>query len=367
MSTLIIFLFVIIVLVVGHELGHFFVAKIFGVRVEEFGLGYPPRAKKLFTWRGTLFTLNWLPFGGFVKIFGEDDGGKSADTKSDSFSHQKLWKRLLILVAGITANIILAIILYSASFGIGFPGNAQDFPNAHVVSPQQLTIIEVVKDSPASLSGLQINDKVVSLTYGTDDVAYTPQNTTEFIQFIQSHSTETIHIEVLRNGDDKYYSVTPRPNMFDGKPGIGLGIDQEGTLRMSFFDAIKTGFVYTLNQFILIIVSLWGLIVGIFAPHSNALSQLSGPVGIAKFAGTAYSLGVGSLLSFMALISINLAVVNLLPFPALDGGRMILELFASKGKNKISQKIVAFINRIGFLVLIILMLWITYHDIFHPL
>ena len=254
MSTLIIFLFVIIVLVVGHELGHFFVAKIFGVRVEEFGLGYPPRAKKLFTWRGTLFTLNWLPFGGFVKIFGEDDGEKTADTTSDSFSHQKLWKRLLILVAGIVANIILAIILYSASFGIGFSGNAQDFPNAHIVTPQWLTITEVIKDSPASLAGIQVNDKIASLAYGTDDVAYTVLTTADFTQFIQSHSKDTIRVEVLRNWNETYFSVTPKQNMFDGKPGIGVGIDQEGTLRMSFFDAIKAGFIFTLNQFIMIIV-----------------------------------------------------------------------------------------------------------------
>ena len=355
-------------LVVGHELGHFFVAKIFGVRVEEFGLGYPPRAKKLFTWRGTLFTLNWLPFGGFVKIFGEDDGEKTADTKSDSFSHQKLWKRLLILVAGIVANIILAIILYSASFGIGFLGNAQDFPNAHVVTPQQLTINEVIKDTPASSSGLQINDKIISLSYDNNDVGYTPQTTDDFTQFIQTHSTSMIHIEVLRKDTDIYFALTPRQNMFDGKPGIGVGIDQEGTLRMSFFQAIKTGFVYTFNQFVMIVVSLWGLIHGLFVGRGgSSLSELSGPVGIAKFAGTAYSLGIGSLLSFMALISINLAVVNFLPFPALDGGRMILELFATNGKNKISPKIVAWVNQIGFLLLIVLMLWITYHDIFHPL
>ena len=285
MSTLIIFLFVIIVLVVGHELGHFFVAKIFGVRVEEFGLGYPPRAKKLFTWRGTLFTLNWLPFGGFVKIFGEDDGEKTADTTSDSFSHQKLWKRLLILVAGIVANIILAIILYSASFGIGFSGNAQDFPNAHIVTPQWLTITEVIKDSPASLAGIQVNDKIASLAYGTDDVAYTVLTTADFTQFIQSHSKDTIRVEVLRNWNETYFSVTPKQNMFDGKPGIGVGIDQEGTLRMSFFDAIKAGFIFTLNQFIMIIVSLWGLIHGLFVgTGGSAISELSGPVGIAKFA-----------------------------------------------------------------------------------
>ena len=369
MSTLIIFLIVIIVLVVAHELGHFFVAKFFGVRVDEFGLGYPPRAKKLFTWKGTLFTLNWLPFGGFVKIFGEDGTETGIKHYSDSFSHQKLWKRLLILVAGILANIILAMVLYSASFAIGFLGSASDFPNAHIISPQQVTITDVEKGTPAFAAGLQVSDKIISLS--TDSSAttapYIPQSTDDFVQFIQSHPNDPISLTISRNNQPQVVTVTPQKNLVGNQPGIGVGIYETGLLRMPFFQSFSAGFMYALNEFILIIVSLWGLIVGIFSGNGGVVSQLSGPVGIAKFAGQAYSLGIGSLLSFMALISVNLAVVNLLPFPALDGGRMVLEFFSYKGKNRISPKIIAAINQIGFLILIVLMLWITYHDIFHPM
>jgi regulator of sigma E protease len=364
MATLLIFLFVIIILVVAHELGHFFVAKSFGVKVDEFGLGYPPRAKKLFTWRGTLFTLNWLPFGGFVKIFGEDDG-KITETPN-AFSNQKLWKRLAILVAGITANMLLAIFLYFLSFSIGFLGNVNDFPQAHVVSNQELTIIEVLKDTPAYTNGIKVGDKITTLYLDNDDVAFTPHSTEEFIKYIQTNSTKQIHIGVLRDGSEKFFEMTPKNNVANSKPGIGVGIDEIGVLRMNLWDAFVYGFKYTIMQFKMIIVSICMIVSSLFSGSTGIASQLSGPVGIAKFAGAAYSLGIGSFFAFMALISVNLAVVNLLPFPALDGGRMVLEFFTTKGKSKISPRVIAGINQIGFLLLIILMLWVTYHDIFHP-
>ena len=191
LPTILIFLFVIIVLVVGHELGHFFVAKMFGVRVDEFGLGYPPRAKKLFTWKGTLFTLNWLPFGGFVKIFGEDgdpstgsgrDGENKEAISKNSFSQQKLWKRWAILVAGIMANVVLAVFLYAASFYLGFLGDIHEFPNAQVVSPAKVTITDVIKGTPAERSGLQVNDEIVGVD--VDDVVMVPNSANDFITFI---------------------------------------------------------------------------------------------------------------------------------------------------------------------------------------
>ncbi len=364
MSTIIIFLIVIIVLVVAHELGHFFVAKAFGVRVDEFGLGYPPRAKKLFTWKGTLFTLNWIPFGGFVKIFGEDlDEEKKDYVVKDSFSHQKLYKRLLILVAGIVANFILAVVLYSAAFSIGFLGSLQDFPNAKLVAPEQVTVGEVIKNTPASDAGIKENDRVESLT--VDNVVYVPESVDGFIKYVQSHENVPISINILRESKKMNFVVTPKINVVNNKPGIGIGIGETGLLRLPPLQAISFGFTYTITQFKTIILSLGVLIGSLFSGDSSVASHLSGPIGIAKFANTAYSMGIGTLLSFMGLISINLAVINLLPFPALDGGRMILELFSTKGRNRISPKIVNWINQIGFILLIILMLWVTYHDIFH--
>ena len=364
--TLVIFLVVIVVLVVAHELGHFFMAKFFGVTVEEFGLGYPPRAKKLFVWKNTLFTLNWLPFGGFVKIFGEnEDGNTDEQNLPNAFSNQKLWKRLSILVAGIAANLVLAVILYAASFSVGFLDNPIYYPNAHVVSTPSLTVIGIVDNTPASKSGLKANDKVVSLASGLD--TSTTQTFEGFTEFVQMHPTSPIAITVERGQQDMTFTMTPQANLVEGKPGIGVAVEPIALMRVPFLKAVPLGFENTIAEFKEIVGTLYTLIVQLFSGNGTLAGQLSGPVGIAKFAGSAAALGIGSLLAFMAVISVNLAVVNLLPFPALDGGRMVLELFTSKGKSKISSKIVGWIIQIGFLILIILMLFVTYHDIFHPL
>ncbi len=366
MTTLIIFLVVIIVLVVAHELGHFFLAKLFGVRVDEFGIGYPPRAKKLFHWKGTLFSLNWLPFGGFVKIFGEEiEGAEKGSESSGSFAYQKLWKRLLILVGGILANIILAIVLYTLSFSIGFIGSPEEFQNIKILAQPKVMITEVLPGSPSFIAGVKINDEIDSLSIGKNE-PFVPKKNSDVINFIQNNSNENISVSVSRGNEHKVFSIKPVANIANGKYGIGVGIEATALMRMSFFKAIFYGTQYTFYQLQMIVASLFGLLSSLFAGNGSIASQLSGPIGIAKFAGFAYSMGIGSFFAFMAMISLNLAVVNLFPFPALDGGRMVLELFSKNGKNRIPAKIVSGINQIGFLLLIVLMLWVTYHDIFHP-
>lgn len=362
MSTILIFLVVIIFLVVAHELGHFFVAKAFHVRVDEFGIGYPPRAKKLFTWRGTLFTLNWLPFGGFVKIFGEDN--MTEGEKADSFAYKSRTKRVLIIAAGIIANMVIGIILYSISFGVGFLASPTDFPGSVPLGPSEMLVTNVVDKSPASEAGLNAGDVITSLSVGTEkssDIL----SVENVIGFIHAHPDQAITIDLLHSGDARTVVVTPKIGVVGSEPGIGVGLAVAAPIRLPFFQAIVTGTKYAFQEFVSIIHSLGVLVVGIFQGNKALLSQVSGPVGIAQIAGQAYALGFGSFLSFVALISINLAVINLLPFPALDGGRLILELFASKGKSRIPAKVVSVVNQVGFLVLILLMLFVTYHDIRH--
>ena len=366
METILAFIIALLILVVVHELGHFLTAKLFSVKVDEFGIGYPPRAKKLFTWKGTLFTLNWLPFGGFVKIFGEDsEDGENAtprDTKH-SFEYQKFWKRALIVIAGIVSNVILAMVLYSMSFSIGFLGAQSDFPGSIAVSPQRVLITDVLPGSPAQEAGLQSGDSVISLSSGTD--TDTPSTTEDLTDFVHAHGTTPLSITILRDRESKTLVATPQAGLSNGMPGIGVDIAEASQIRLPFFPAIKMGVEYTFYEFKTIIVTVVALIGGIFGAGQNIIGDVSGPVGIAKFAGTALSLGFGSFLSFMALISVNLAVVNLLPFPALDGGRLILECFASNGKSRIPKKAVNLVNQIGFLILIVFMLYVTYHDILH--
>ena len=368
MQTVIIFLIVIVVLVVAHELGHFFTAKLFGIRVDEFGLGYPPRAGKLFLWRGTQFTANWLPFGGFVKIFGEDEGSSDQET---SFAYQRKWKRVLVIVAGILSNIILAMVLYSISFGIGFLAAPGDFPGSVATGAPYVMITSVLKNSPAGApeAGLRVGDQIRSLSVQKESVEIKKQE--DIISFVKNHQTDLITISYFRPKSGLLSSAvaTPAPNanindyQKSGPRTLGISIAEVENVRLPFFSAITTGIKYTFIQFKFIILSLGVLFAGIFKSGSSILSDVAGPVGIAQFAGQAYSLGAGSLLSFMALISVNLAVINLLPFPALDGGRLIIEFFTSRGRSKIPARVIGAINQIGFIILIVFMLYITYRDI----
>ncbi len=305
---------------------------------------------------GTLITLNWLPFGGFVKIFGEET--EIPDPKS--FSSQKLWKRLIIIVAGILANIILAIFLYAIAFSIGFWGTPDSLPRAAVISPEGIVVTSVLKDSPAKASGILPSDMIVGMSAGAEKI--TPENTDQFVSFVAEHKTENINLEILRGKETENLALTPKIND-KGESMIGVGIVKAAKLRLPFFQALKFSFSYTLENLAGIFKSLGKLFGGLFGKGENIIGQVSGPVGIAGFANEAYTLGFGAFFSFMALISLNLAVINLLPFPALDGGRFVMEFFTTKGKNKISPRVINAINQVGFLLLILLMIYVTYKDI----
>ncbi len=361
MSTVILFLVVIIVLVVIHELGHFFVAKLFGIRVDEFGIGYPPRAKKLFIWKETLFSLNWLPFGGFVKIYGEEADDETAEKISNSFTYQKKWKRAAVVLAGIVANTMLAFVLYVASFSIGFLGSPSDFPGSVVVNKPEMLITEVVSGSPASQAKIQAGDLITKITASGKTLV--PQTAGNIISFIQSNGTAPITLSITHRNISHDVVVTPRDGIVAGKPGIGVGLSEVSLIRLPFFRSIPVAASYTVEEFKSVFNGIGTLVSSAVHGQKGTLSQVSGPVGIAQIAGQAYALGFGSFLTFVALISVNLAVINLLPFPALDGGRLILELFATDGKSRISKRVVALINQAGFILLILLMLYVTYHDI----
>ncbi len=358
MTTLIIFLVTIVILVVVHELGHFSVAKIFGVKVEEFGVGYPPRAKKLFTWKGTLFTLNWLPFGGFVKIFGEEDG---LEQKPDSFGYQKLWKRALIVLAGIFANLLLAMVLYSISFGTGFLVSPDSVGNGTVIGDANIMITQVLEKSPAQKAGISTNDEIKKMSVDSDSIV--PHTATDVVDFVQKHPTSEIDFTLMHAGAVKDILVTPKADIVSGKAGVGIALSDVVLVRLPFWQAIGHGVSYTFQQCFTIFATLGLLIRGGSIGGHSVVSQLSGPIGIAQITGQAFSLGFSTFLSIMALISVNLAVINLLPFPALDGGRLILEFFATKGKSRIPTKVVSILNQAGFAVLLLLMLFVTYQDI----
>jgi regulator of sigma E protease len=355
--TILIFILILSVLVFVHEAGHFLAAKAFGIRVDEFGFGYPPRAKKLGRWKGTDVTLNWLPFGGFVKIFGEnyEDKDNEGESREGSFSHKNRGIQAFVLVAGVLGNVLLAWVLLSLGFMIGMPSPAGlDLPlqDAHTA------ITQILPDSPAAQSGIKTGDEVLLITRGSDKSDLTPEAVSEFI----AASDAPVQITVKRGGEIFTEEVTPTEGIVSGKPAIGVGLDTIGTVKLNPIRSLYEGARAT-GLLLWYTASAFGhFIAEIFSGHPN-LGQVTGPVGIVGMVGDARSLGLVYLLSFAALISLNLAVINLFPFPALDGGRLLFVGIEAVTRRRIPAKFFQIINFVGFALLILLMVIITIRDI----
>lgn len=347
--------------VIVHEFGHFLFAKKFGIRVDEFGVGFPPRAKTLFKKGETTYTLNWIPFGGFVKIFGEnpDDAPKDSPDYSRSMIAKPRYKQALVLLGGVLFNFLLGWLLISVGYMTGFPTSVDsNFPREKIQNVGVI-ITSVSKDSPAVVSGITPGDKIVSI-----DNTTAPAQSIESVQsYIQSHGGTPVVLVVTHGSATKTLTVTPKEGIIPGKAAMGVSLDLVGTVTLSPLSAIGHGFSTTWNMTKDIAVYFVKFVAGFFNGQKSNLDDVAGPVGIAGIAGDAFHLGFAYLLSFIAIISVNLAVLNLMPFPALDGGRLLfLAIEAIRGK-RIGAKTVMWTNTVGFGLLILLMLVVTYHDI----
>jgi len=363
------------VLVIAHEAGHFFTAKSFKIRVDEFGFGFPP---KLFGIKKgeTEYSINALPFGGFVKIFGEDmdeadsvevgfldkkDTSGKVDLSRSLVSKPK-YQQALVMLAGIVANFLLAWLLFSFGFLSGLPTSVGSQPAGYQLQNTHLTIVSVLAKSPAEISGLKTGDKIVSVQSGADSVTdITPDN---FKSFIVSHYGKQIEVGYLRGKDSKINSleVSPILGLADGKPGIGIAMDEIGTLKLPILSSLWEGMKLDWSVTKQTVTGLYTLISqGIRGKGS--FSSVTGPVGMVSIVGDASKFGLAYLLSFAALISVNLAVINLIPFPALDGGRLLFLLIEKIKGSRINPKIANKINMIGFSILILLMVLVTLHDV----
>jgi len=354
MLSVIIFVVVLGVLVFVHELGHFLIAKKAGVRVDEFGFGYPPRAMTIGRRWGTLFTLNWIPFGGFVKIFGENyeegDGGFTQVSKK--------WQAA-ILAAGVTFNIIFAWLLFSLGFLIGLPTSVENDFGAEVKNPV-LTITGLLADSPAQRSGLKTGDKIkeISLPDGKVFNNLNPENISDFI----NKSSGQVGVLVDRGGNILNFKITPETVVAENRKIIGINMDMIGTLSLPLHKAVYEGGRATLKLSYLTVGGIVGLIKDAVMGKAD-ISQVAGPVGIIGLVGDASRLGLAYLITFTALISINLAIINLVPFPALDGGRIIFVAIEGVTQRKINPRVANILNTVGFVLLIAVMLIVTYRDI----
>jgi regulator of sigma E protease len=367
---ILIFLVILLVLVLVHEAGHFFTAKKFGIRVDEFGFGFPPKAMTLFKKGETEYTLNWLPIGGFVKIFGEnpDEENTSGPDAGRSFVNKPKWQQAIVLFAGIAANFLLAWLLFSIGFMSGLPTSTQGGTDDMQVINPQLTIVSVLKDSPAEKAGLKVGDKIqqISVPYSSDskDTISNP-TAQDVIRLIASHaqdSNEAVMINYEERGEGKSVILKPTISEKEGKPTIGIAMDEIGIARLSFFPALWEGLKldWSVTK-----GTAWGLyhMITDAVTGKGSLNNVAGPVGMVGIVGDASKFGFVYLLSFAALISVNLAIINLVPFPALDGGRLLFLLIEKIKGSRIRPEVANMANTIGFGILILLMIIVTFHDV----
>lgn len=361
--SILLFIIILFVLVLVHEFGHFIVAKKNNIRVDEFGFGYPPRAAKLFKRGETEFTLNWLPFGGFVKIFGEDPNDESMNgpDKSRALIHKPARIQAAVLIAGVVFNWVMAWILLSIGFMSGLPAAISDNVNPRYIQDQTFRITQVVSDSPAGSAGLMLGDTILSVT--KENETLTQMNPEGLIAFVSSTPEgKSVTFTIDRKGTEKTIVVAPAEGVVEGKRAIGVTSDVVGVLKLPIHKALLEGVRMTWSMTTGTVTSLASLIRDAFTGKAN-LDTLSGPVGIVGIVGDAYKFGFVYLMSFTALISINLAIINLIPFPALDGGRLLFLVIEKIKGSRIKPAVSNTLNAIGFFVLIALMLIVTYHDI----
>ncbi|MCU0678203.1 MAG: site-2 protease family protein [Candidatus Pacebacteria bacterium] len=359
--TILIFLAVLFVLILVHEWGHYITAKWTGMRVDEFGIGFPP---KLFGWkRGeTVYSLNALPIGGFVKILGENgdaDGEQlSAVDTTRTFSARPKWAQAIVLVAGVTMNILFAWIVLIAILMIGTEvqvGTDTAGPDA------KLTVLSVAPDSPAAV--LPVRAEIVSATRGEE--ALTTLTPEAFRDFVSAGNGEAVSISYVAGDENKTVTLTPERGLDTSRPDAAILGVQTGFLEVQTYDfvpAVKEASLQTVAMLKAITVGLVSLLANAVMGTAD-FSQVAGPVGIVDHVGQAASFGLTSLLYFTAVISLNLAVINLLPIPALDGGRLVFVAIESITRRPINPVWAGRLNLIGFAALMLLMVIVTYNDI----
>ncbi len=363
--SIILFIIILFILVLVHEFGHFITAKRFGIRVDEFGFGFPPRAAKLFTKGETAYTLNWIPFGGFVKIFGEnpDEASLTGPGSERSFARKPWYVQAAVLVAGVLFNAVFAWMLFSIGFMSGLPTSVGAEPEGSVVMNQHLTITSLKAGAPAAVAGLKAGDRILKIETKDAKNSEDAPTAESLKSFIAKYGEAPIEISYERGHEEKSVEVLAKSGVLsDSGRGIGISMDTIGTLKLPFFQAFFEGGKLSLHLIRGTFLGFYNLIAGAIRGTGD-LSSVTGPIGIVGFVKDAYEFGFVYLLSFTALISINLAVINLIPFPALDGGRLLFVAIEAITRKQIPPKVANMANTIGFFILIALMLLVTAHDV----
>lgn len=350
-------------LILIHELGHFFAARWAGVEVEEFGFGLPPKARALFTWKGTVFSVNWIPFGGFVRLKGEGAMEENERMAEGSFARASIWKRCIILVAGVTMNFLLAACIFFYGFTAGgwIPTylSLDEMESAASRGEIVLELGVVVDDVLAGGSAFDAGLPVGSVLRAVDGVSVVRSD--EVVSLQQGKSTVTYSYSISR--EDSAVQQLSLP-VEDGKTGVYLRTiplivsAPEHSWREAFFLSVRETSVVT-KQTVLGITHLFSSL----AQRGEVPEGVTGIVGIAQLTYASVQGGFAVYFRLVALLSLSLAILNIFPFPALDGGRLIFvlsELFIRPGNRKIEL----ITNTVGFGILLFVIILVTLYDVF---
>ncbi len=353
--TIVIFIIILGLLVFVHELGHFIMAKRAGMAVEEFGFGFPPRLFGIKKGE-TMYSINWIPLGGFVKILGED--GQTSENPL-SFGSKSFARRFSVLAAGVTMNVIFAWLLISLGLGLGLPtvvNQGEQLPSHAKLKSASIAVLEVSPQTPAEAADLKVGDHITKINgeqiTGLEDV----QNLTN-----KYAGTEVVY-EVTRGSTVMEKRITPRANPPADQGPLGISLASVGLVSYPWYMVLYKGVIATANLIWSTLVAFWVVITNLLSGAGPGV-DLTGPVGIAKLTGDVAALGFIYLLQFTAVLSINLAIINAIPFPALDGGRIFFLVIEKIRGKKMNAKAEQVANTIGFALLLLLMLFVTIKDV----
>lgn len=382
--TILVFLLILSVLVLIHEAGHFFVAKKFGIKVEEFGFGFPPRALS-FKRGETVYSINWLPIGGFVKLYGEDEAGGGKISIKDkglrirdenrTFFAKPVWQRAIVIVAGVVMNAVLAAVIFYVFLGIsGFKTELPllsdyKFLGVNQTNVEAVVISAVANNSPAEIQGLKAPSKVIAVN------GQKINNTKEFTDIVGKNRGKEIEISWsdLQTQDIRETKIVPRLDPPEGEGALGVGLFSLSTAVLNYETPVQkifSGVVHPVNLMAYNLNVMGQLVkVSLERGTTEPLGQgLSGPVGIASITGSILEIQdlkekMLGLLNLAGILSISLAFFNVLPIPALDGGRLFFILIEAVTDKKVPQRFESIIHTIGMVLLLGLMIFITFKDI----
>ncbi len=354
--TIIAFIIILSVLVLIHEAGHFITAKLFGIKVEEFGFGIPPRAFGI-KFGETLYSINWLPVGGFVKLYGEDEAGagriqtaaaKPSKNLKRAFFARPIWQRATVVVAGVCMNFFLAAFLLSFLFAfVGVPSLGN-----------KVSVDQVINASPAQKSGLKAGDLIEAIN---GKQIKSPE---EVLLSAKNNAGKEISFKVKTSkGVEKVLKITPRIDYPKSQGPMGIVISQSQTIKKyPWYLAPIEGIKEAIKETWLILTGL-GSLVSVLVTKGTIPSDIAGPVGIAQLTGKVVEIGPYAILSFVSLLSLNLAIINILPIPALDGGRLFFIVVEAVTRRKVNSTFENYAHMIGMILLLLLIGLITLHDV----